>query len=137
MKDNVLKSPFFENTILKIIALAFAIALWFLVIGEKKVEVSFRIPLELKNLPKDMMIIGESVREIEVTILGSKKLLQKLSPAQLMASVDLSNTHVGINNLRITHSDIKAPKAVEIINVNPSSILVHLEPAVKEQETGK
>ena len=138
MKGKLLREFFLENTILKIMALAFAIALWFLVVGDKRVEADFWIPLEFENLPQDMVIVGEPVRAIDVRILGSKKILENLSPNQLTASIDLFNAKAGVNNIRITHSDINIPKGieVEVINVNPSSILIYLEVVGQGTETG-
>lgn len=136
VKENLLKGLFVQNIMLKIIAFAFAIALWFLVVGEKKAEMSFWIPLEFRNLPKDVVITGEPVQEIEVRILGSKKVLKSFSPDKLTASIDLSNAKPGLNNLRITHNDIKTPKGIEIININPSSVLIHMEAFSERPESG-
>ncbi|MBI5874605.1 MAG: YbbR-like domain-containing protein [Deltaproteobacteria bacterium] len=108
-------------------SLVFAIAMWILVEGEKRTEVGFLIPIEFRNLPKDMVIIGEPVKDAEVRVLVSKKVLAKLSPAQLAAPIDLSMAKPGINNLIVVPRDIKIPKGVELIKVNPSSILIHLE----------
>lgn len=127
MKENFLKEFLFKNKTLKIMAIAFAIAMWVLVEGEKRAEVGFLIPLEFRNLPKDMTIIGEPVKEAEVRVLASKKVMAKLSPQQFAASIDLSMAKPGVNNLIVVARDIKTPKGVEIIKVNPSSILVHLE----------
>jgi hypothetical protein len=137
VKEGVFKGVFFQNILLKIMALAFAVALWFLVTGEKRTEISFWIPLEFKNLPENMMVVGEPVREIEVRLLVSKKMLKDISPAQLTASIDLSNVKTGHNNLRVGHSDVKVPKNVEVININPSSIIVHLEPIYRTDDAGQ
>lgn len=118
-------------------AVAFAVALWFLVIGEKRTEVGFLIPLEFRNLPKDMIIVGEPVRDVEVRALVSKKAMTNLSSAQLTASIDLSAAKPGQNNRRIAHTDIKAPKGVEVIKVNPSSVTLHLETMVSKLVTVK
>ena len=132
-KEDFGQKFFFKNTSLKIMAFAFAISLWFLVVGEKKTEVGFLIPLEFRNLPKDMIIVGEPVRDVEVRLLASKKAMANLSPSQLTASIDLSTARPGINNRRVVNAtDIKTPKGVEIIKVNPSSILVHLEAIVSK-----
>ncbi|MBI3398237.1 MAG: YbbR-like domain-containing protein [Deltaproteobacteria bacterium] len=126
-KENLFKGLFFENTILKIMALIFAIALWFLVAGEKEIEADVLIPLEFKNIPHDMEIIDEPVREVEVRIRGSKTFLVNLSSSHFIASLDLSSAKPGVNTLKITPRDIKAPKGVEIIKVNPSTVQVYLE----------
>jgi len=130
MREGFLKEFFFKNKILKVMALTFAIALWILVEGEKRTEVGFLIPLEFRNLPKDMVIIGKPVKEVEVRVLASKKVMSKLSPMQLSASIDLSTAKQGINNFIVASRDIKTPKGAEIIKANPSSILIHLETVI-------
>ncbi len=130
MREGFLKEFFFKNKILKVMALTFAIALWILVEGEKRTEVGFLIPLEFRNLPKDMVIIGKPVKEVEVRVLASKKVMSKLSPMQLSASIDLSTAKQGINNFIVASRDIKTPKGTEIIKANPSSILIHLETVI-------
>jgi len=130
MGKGLLRVLFLENTVLKIVALVFAIALWFLVVGEKRTEVGFLIPLEFKNLPGDMIIAGEPLHEIEVRVLGSKKILANLSPVQLTADLDLSTAKEGINNFIISLRDVKVPKGVEVIKINPASLLIHIEPQI-------
>ena len=130
MGKGLLRVLFLENTVLKIVALVFAIALWFLVVGEKRTEVGFLIPLEFKNLPGDMIIAGEPLREVEVRVLGSKKILANLSPVQLTADLDLSTAKEGINNFIISLRDVKVPKGVEVIKINPASLLIHIEPRI-------
>jgi len=125
-----LKEFFFKNKTLKIMAIIFAIALWILVEGEIKTEVGFLIPLDFRNLPQDMVIIGKPVNEVEVRVLASKKAISKLSPMQLSASIDLSMAKQGVNNFIIASRDIKTPKSAEIIKTNPSSILITLETVV-------
>src|SRR3989338_3335383 len=124
MGKGLLRVLFLENAVLKIVALVFAIALWFLVVGEKRTEVGFLIPLEFKNLPGDMIIAGEPLREVEVRVLGSKKILANLSPVQLTAALDLSTAKEGINNFIISPRDIKVPKGVEVIKIHPASLLI-------------
>lgn len=130
MGKGLLRVLFLENAVLKIVALVFAIALWFLVVGEKRTEVGFLIPLEFKNLPGDMIIAGEPLHEIEVRVLGSKKILANLSPVQLTADLDLSTAKEGINNFIISLRDVKVPKGVEVIKINPASLLIHIEPQI-------
>jgi len=130
MGKGLLKVLFLENALLKIAALVFAIALWFLVVGEKRTEVGFLIPLEFKNLPGDMIIAGEPLHEIEVRVLGSKKILANLSPVQLTATLDLSTAKEGINSFIISSRDIKIPKGVKVIKINPASLLIHIEPQI-------
>ena len=120
----------FRNIALKVIALIFAIAMWFFVVGEKGSEVGFLIPLELKGMPSDLMIINEIKSHVDVRISGPKTLLAGLSPAQMSIILDLSNTKAGNNIFPIFPKDVKAPRGLTVTRVSPTNIKVTLEPLV-------
>jgi YbbR domain-containing protein len=120
----------FRNIALKIIALIFAIAMWFFVVGEKGSEVGFLIPLELKGMPSDLMIINEIKSHVDVRIFGPKTLLAGLSPAQMGIILDLSNSKAGNNVFPIFPKDVKAPRGLTVTRVSPTNIKVTLEPLI-------
>lgn len=108
-------------------ALAFSVALWFYVVGEKKAEVGFIVPLMLKNIPGDMVVIDEEKKEVEVKVTGPKTLVTGLSPTHIEVAIDLSNGRPGLNTYSINPQEIKTPRGVDVIRVSPSSVKVHLE----------
>lgn len=120
----------FRNIALKIIALIFAITMWFFVVGEKGSEVGFLIPLELKGMPSDLMIINEIKSHVDVRISGPKTLLSGLSPAQMGIILDLSNSKAGNNVFPIFPKDVKAPRGLIVTRVSPTNIKVTLEPLI-------
>jgi len=50
--------PLLQNMPLKLVSLALATLLWFLIAGEKTSEMGLTIPVELKNFPKDLELTG-------------------------------------------------------------------------------
>jgi len=43
-----------ENWTLKLTSLAFAIALWMFIMGERRLEVGYAVPLHLQNVPSTL-----------------------------------------------------------------------------------
>ena len=55
-----------KNLFLKLLSLAFALILWFFVMGEQKQEVAFNVPLILKNIPDGLMVANEVPSQVDV-----------------------------------------------------------------------
>jgi YbbR domain-containing protein len=67
-----------ENIGIKIVSVLFAIVLWLYVtaqIGEKQ---TFRVPLDLVNIPESLTVVSEVPREAAVTMRGARSELMKL-----------------------------------------------------------
>jgi YbbR domain-containing protein len=123
----------FRNIVLKILALVFAITMWFFVVGEKGLEVGFLIPLELKGMPEDLMIINDIRSHIDIRITGPKTLLAGLSPTQMGITLDLSKSKAGNNVFPVFPKDVKAPRGFKVTRVNPTNIKVILEPLITKK----
>jgi YbbR domain-containing protein len=53
-----------------LISLLMAIVLWYNVGGEQTVDTSVMIPVEVLNLPRELVISNQFKKEIEVTVNG-------------------------------------------------------------------
>jgi hypothetical protein len=57
----------FHNGTLKLFSLAFALGLWLLVnAGERYTEQTLILPLELRNLSPQLVVMGHRVEEVDV-----------------------------------------------------------------------
>ncbi|MBE7415529.1 MAG: hypothetical protein HS130_10035 [Deltaproteobacteria bacterium] len=122
-----------SNTKLKVLALVFALALWFFVAGQSRTEVGFLVPLGFKGIPKDMVMTSMPPDELEVRVTGPKLFINNLSPTQITAEIDLSGAREGLNTYRIQSKDIITPMGVEVQRLRPSSIEVKLEKMVRAE----
>ncbi|MCK5237331.1 MAG: YbbR-like domain-containing protein [Deltaproteobacteria bacterium] len=126
------KRLFTENVGLKLLALAFSIAIWFFVVGEKQQsEFGMLIPLGLKGIPEDMVMISEPPKDIEVRVAGAKLYMTNLSPSQVSAVLDLSEIEPGSNVLRIEADSFKMPRGVKVVNVSPTTVTIKMERLAK------
>ena len=73
----------FRHLGLKIVAIALATLLWLSVAGEHVVERIMRVPLEFRNIPAELEVVGDPPATVDVRLRGSSGLLSRLegSPA--------------------------------------------------------
>jgi YbbR domain-containing protein len=116
-----------ENWVLKLLSLAFALVLWFFVMGERKLEVGYTVPLELKNVPEGMMVGNEVPSLIDVRLSGPRTLLMNLSPKDISISVDLIDLKPGLTSFKRLEERLNIPSGVKVTRLSPSFIDVKLE----------
>ena len=116
-----------QNLVLKVVALALAVAAWGYVAGESKVLVSFTIPLEIRNVPKEMTITNKAERQVEVRLSGPSSLLSGMRPSEISAAVDLASGHAGRQYFTLDDRAVKVPPGIKVQRIFPSSIEVILD----------
>ena len=116
-----------QNIVLKVVALALAVAAWWFVAGETKVLVSFTIPLEIRNVPKDMTVTNKTERQVEVRLSGPSSLLSGMRPSEISAAVDLAAGHAGRQYFNLDDRAVKVPPGIKVQRIYPSSIEVILD----------
>ena len=112
---------------LKVVALALAVAAWWFVAGESKVLVSFTIPLEIRNVPKGMTMTNKPEREVEVRLSGPSSLLSGMRPSEISAGVDLSAARAGRQYFTLDDRTVKVPPGIKVQRIFPPSIEVILD----------
>ncbi len=128
-----LRSLFVENWTIKLASLLLAVTLWFYVTSKGKTEVSFTIPLELRNIPSGMAVVGDVPAKLEVRLQGQERLLRDTNIGRkIIAAADLSIAREGMNVLRISPDDIRRPSGVFVTYLSPFDIRVNLERLVRK-----
>ena len=116
-----------QNWILKLISLAFAVVLWFFVIGERKLEVSYIVPLEYKGLSEEMIIANEVPSSVSVRISGPRALLMNHSAGDVSIAVDLKDLPAGITSFKRLEESLNIPSGLKVTRIAPSYVDVKLE----------
>lgn len=111
----------------KLLSVFFALILWFFVTGEQTAEVGFAVGLELKNIPKGMMVVNEVPSLIDVRISGPRTILSSLRPSDVMLSVDLRGAKSGVTTFQRLEDLISIPTALKITRLSPATLDVNLE----------
>lgn len=116
-----------ENLFLKLLSLAFALILWFFVMGEQRQEVSYAAPLAIRNLSANLMVANEIPSQVDVRISGPRTLLMNLDPKDLGIAVDLKGLQPGVTSFRRLEELFNLPGALKITRLSPSFVDVRLE----------
>src|SRR5512145_3350117 len=98
-----------ENLLLKLLSLAFALVLWFFIMGEQRHEVSHAVKVEYRNLPKELAIANEVPEVVAVTVSGPRALLTHLSADDLSLPLDLGDLSPGLTSFRRLDEKLKVP----------------------------
>jgi YbbR domain-containing protein len=121
----------FRNLGLKLLALALAILLWLTVAGEHIVERSLRVPLEFRNVPEALEIVGNAPDTVDVRMRGSSALLSRVQPGEIVAVLDLGGARPGSRLFHIRTDEVRAPFGIEVAQVIPSTLALELEKSAR------
>ena len=112
---------------LKVLAIALASLLWLTVAGEHVVERSLRVPLEFRNIPSELEIVGDPPATVDVRMRGSSALLSRLQPGEIVAVLDLGTARPGSRLFHLRNDEVRAPYGVEVAQVVPGTLAIDLE----------
>jgi len=121
-----------RNMPLKLVSLALATLLWFVIAGEKTSEMGLSVPVELKNFPKDLELTGDAVNAVDVRLRASPSIIQSLGPQEVSAHVDLTGVREGEHIVNLTAESIRIPFGVKVVRINPSTLTLTLERTVQK-----
>ena len=100
--------------------------------GERKLEVGYTVPLELKNTPPGMMVANEVPSLVDVRLSGPRTMLMNLSPKDISISVDLADLKPGLTSFKRLEERLNIPSGVKVTRLSPSFVDVKLE-RIKEK----
>ena len=129
-----LRALLFEDWTLKLVALAITLGLWYAVTTQRApAQMRLRAVQLDFILPEGVEIGNDPVDEVDVTLEGSQGKLAELNARNLVARADLTDLRTGDRVLRLSDRNVsmELPEGVRIVNLNPRSLTLHLEPLVE------
>ncbi|MDT8419245.1 MAG: CdaR family protein [Desulfuromonadales bacterium] len=116
-----------ENWTLKLLSLAFALILWMFIMGERRLEVGYAVPLHLQNVPDALMVANEVPSLVDVRISGPRTLLLKVNPNDMGIVVDLTDLKPGLTTFKRLEERLNIPSGLRVTRLSPSFIDIKLE----------
>jgi len=104
------------------LALLLALACWYVVSGQEKVETWLEVPLEFVNLPQQMEITSGLVSKIQVRIRGTSNQVRSLNTGRLAYKLDLGKIQVGSNVIPLVPESMTITSAVEVVEISPTRL---------------
>ena len=122
-----------KDWMLKFISICLAVLLWYYVGGEDRVDKNVMIPIEIINLPRDLVISSQFKKEIEVTVSGPRSLILELSNSAVTRQVDLSAATAGTMVIDNSNKHIPVPRGITVQRVQPASIILSLDKLIHKE----
>ncbi len=114
---------------LKLLGLLIAAGLWVYVHGEQGIQLTFTVPLELRNTPRGEQYARQPPASVDVTLEARREQLSKLAPGSVRAVVDLTRAKGRRVELALTADHILRPDGVRVLSITPSQLVLEFEPA--------
>jgi YbbR domain-containing protein len=122
-----------KNWVLKLVSLFFALFLWYFVVGEDKVDMNVTIPVEIVNLPRELVISNQFKKQLEVTISGQRSLIRGMTSQHISRTIDLSKASPGTVVIQNHPDSISLPRGLSILRVQPPTITLLLDRLIQKE----
>ena len=123
----------FRQLGLKLLAVVLASVLWLTVAGEHVVERSLRVPLEFRNIPEALEIVGDAPDSVDVRLRGSSAVLSRVQSGEIVAVLDLATARAGSRLFHLRADEVRAPFGVDVAQVVPSTLALELEKSARRR----
>lgn len=116
-----------------LLACVMSLALWYMVVGQARVEQPITLRIEYSGMPSDLVIKSGLVQDITVQLRGPRGLIRTVSDARYTYTVDLSNIKKGINTVPLTVKDLPYTRAFEVVDIKPSRLTLDVDTLVERE----
>jgi YbbR domain-containing protein len=120
------------DTALRVASLLVAIGLWFGIAGRQTAERGMVVPVELRNVPRDLELTGDAVSTVDVRVRASAGLVNSLQPGAIRATIDLAGAHEGERIVQLSSDRIEAPQGFRVVKITPSLLTLNLERTLRK-----
>jgi diadenylate cyclase len=116
-------------------SLALAVLFWSMLIltqGEL-LEKVLTVPVEYTQSMPDIVLVGDKSKEVRLHLAGARSVLDDVESSRLSATIDLSKAVPGKQTFLITQENIRLPKGVTLLDVEPPSVELTLAAIVEHE----
>jgi diadenylate cyclase len=121
---------FRENWIAKAVSLSLAIGFWYIFVpGSKTVQVSYRIPVSVENVPPNLRIEEIEPPVVSATFSGPRRAFYLFDARRIKVAIDVSMAELGRRTFNISEQNIHFPKELTLQEVSPSTLRLSVKKA--------
>lgn len=123
-----------ENWVVKLVTFSLALGLWYVLIpGSSTVEVTYKLPVQVQNLPADYHVEEVMPSQVNATFTGPRRAFYFFDPGKLKVTVDLSAADTGRKVLRLTEQNVQHPQDLTLQQLDPQTLRVSVRKVSREQ----
>ncbi|MBU1233033.1 MAG: hypothetical protein KKD01_07965 [Proteobacteria bacterium] len=122
-----------KDYILRLVSLILAVVLWYFVGGEDTVNKNVLVPVEVINMPRDLVISNQFKKVIEVSVSGPRRLVLDMGNLDISRQVDMSHATPGTMVIENSNDVIAVPRGVKVLRIQPESVILSLDKLIQKQ----
>ncbi|MBM9614152.1 YbbR-like domain-containing protein [Desulfobulbus rhabdoformis] len=124
-----------QDWLLKLLSLIIGASLWYFVVGEDRVDLIVTMPLEMRNLPTDLVIANQYKKDIELAISGPRRLIQEMRQQNISLPIDLGQAKPGAMVIQNEAESIPLPQGISVQRVQPATITLLIDQLIQKEFT--
>jgi YbbR domain-containing protein len=117
-----LRKYVFENFGYKVISLAFAVALWWVISHDAVAVVGFTVPIEFRRIPANLEISSVSIPEAQVRVRGPERIIHNLRAQDVHVEIDLRDAKPGERTYDLSDQQVKLPEDLRVMQIVPGQL---------------
>jgi YbbR domain-containing protein len=110
-----------------LLALVIALFLWGVAHGSSSIERGFDVPVVLRGVPDDLVIIDQTADVVNVRLLGSPGALRNVVPEKLHYDINVADAKPGLAEFEVDPSALPFPRGARVIARSPARIEIKFE----------
>ncbi len=122
-----------KDLLFKLFSVCLGSLLWYLVVGADKVDMNLKVPIEILNLPENLVIASLSKDELDVTVRGSRSIINSVRSRNMSRSVDLSKAEAGTTVIKNDNESLPMPQGITVLRLQPSNITISIDRLIQKQ----
>jgi YbbR domain-containing protein len=123
----------FKNLGLKLAALLVAFVLWAAAQGFQSVELSIDLPIAFSDTPDSVVVVGQSVSEVNLRLKGSRAALRYAEEELSTFPISLVGLEPGTREFVVDAESLPLPRGAEVVARSPSKVELRIEPVIRKR----
>ena len=124
-----------ENWLAKLVTFSLALGLWYVLVpGSSTIEATYKLPVQVENLPADLRVEELQPKEVSATFTGPKRTFYFFDAGRLKVTVDLSSAEPGHKTLRLSELNIRHPPNLTLQQLNPVTVRISIVKALRDEK---
>ena len=125
---------FRKNWIAKAASLSLALGFWYVFVpGARTIQVSYKIPVSVQNLPADLAIEEIQPPEVNAKFNGPRRAFYLFDLRKTKLTVDVTMAEIGRRTFNISEQNLRYPKELTLEELSPSTIRVLVKKAPRQE----
>ncbi len=116
-----------QDLLLLFVSFGLGVLIWLLVVGADQMDMTLTVPIEILNLPKNLVIYNQPQKEVNVTLRGPRSIMQEMRSRSLSLPVDLAGAKPDTVVLNADSLNLPLPGGVSVVRFQPASVTLSID----------